>query len=88
MLFSGTGIVGKVAGLGISREAYAKGYTLVVFDLSSEIVDAGVQAVQKQRNLQLEIRFASALTESINVILYASFPSEIRIDQARSVKIQ
>ena len=87
-LFSGTGIAGKDAGLGISREAYAKGYTLVVFDLSSEIVDAGVQAVQKQGNLQLEIRFASALTESINVILYASFPGEIRIDQARSVKIQ
>ena len=87
-LFSGTGIAGKDAGLGISREAYAKGYTLVVFDLSSEIVDAGVQAVQKQGNLQLEIRFASALTESINVILCASFPGEIRIDQARSVKIQ
>ena len=51
-LFSGTRIAGKDAGLGISREAYAKGYTLVVFDLSSEIVDAGVQAVQKQGNLQ------------------------------------
>ena len=80
-LFSGTGIAGKDAGLGISHEAYAKGNTLVVFDLSSEIVDARVQAVQKQGNLQLEIRFASALTESINVILYASFPGEI--DQAR-----
>ena len=42
-LFSGRGIAGKDAGLGISREAYAKGYTLVVFDLSSEIVDAGVK---------------------------------------------
>ena len=79
-LFSGTRIAGKDAGLGISREAYAKGYTLVVFDLSSEIVDAGVQAEQKQGNLQLEIRFAAALTQSINIILYASFPGETRID--------
>ena len=87
-LFIGTGITGKDAGLGISREAYTKGYTLVVFDSSSEIVDTGVQAVQKQGNLQFEIRFASALTESIHVILYASFPGEICIDQTPSVNIQ
>ena len=61
-LFSGTGITGKDARLGISPEACAKGYTLVVFDLSSEIVDDGVHSVQKQGNLLLEIRFASAPT--------------------------
>ena len=81
-LFSVTGIAGKDAGLGISCEAYAKGYTLVVFDLSSETVDARVQAVEKQGNLQLEIRFASALTQSINIILCTSFPGEIPINQA------
>ena len=65
----------KDAGIACSCNDYPKGYTLVVFDLSSEVVDASVQTVQKQGNLQLEIRFAEALSEAIDVILYASFPS-------------
>ena len=86
-LFTGMEIDGKDAGLGCNRLDYGKGYTLVVFDLSSEVTDAAVQTVKKQGNLQLEIRFASALPEAINVILYASFPGEIKIDQARSIQL-
>ena len=86
-LFSGMNIDGKDAGITCSRNDYPKGYTLVVFDLSSEVVDASVQTVQKQGNLQLEIRFAEALPEAINAILYASFPGEISIDQARTIRL-
>ena len=86
-LFSGMNIDGKDAGITCSRNDYPKGYTLVVFDLSSEVVDASVQTVQKQRNLQLEIRFAEALPEAINVILYVSFPGKISIDQARTIRL-
>ena len=86
-LFTGMEIDGKDAGIGCNRVDYGKGYTLVVFDLSSEVTDAAVQTVKKQGNLQLEIRFASALPEAINVILYASFPGEIKIDQARSIQL-
>ena len=77
---------GKDAGLQYSRVDYAKVYTLVVFDLSSEVTDAAIQAIRKQGNLQLE-RFVSALPEAINMILYASFPGEIKIDQARSIQV-
>ena len=86
-LFTGMELDGKDAGLECNRLDYAKGYTLVVFDLSSEVTDASVQTVHKQGNLQLEIRFAEALPEAINVILYASFPGEIKIDQARSIQV-
>ena len=86
-LFSGMNIDGKDAGIVCCRKDYPKGYTLVVFDLSSEVVDASVQTVQKQGNLQLEVRFAEALPEAINVILYASFPSEISIDEARTIRL-
>ena len=86
-LFSGMNIDGKDGGIVCTRNDYPKGYTLVVFDLSSEVVDASVQMVQKQGNLQLEIRFAEALPEAINVILYASFPGEISIDQARTIRL-
>ena len=86
-LFSGMNIDGKDAGITCSRNDYPKCYTLIVFDLSSEVVDASVQTVQKQGNLQLEITFAEALPEAINVILYASFPGEISIDQARTIRL-
>ena len=64
-----------------------KCYTLVVFDLSSEVVDASVQTGQKQGNLQLEIKFAEALPEAINLILYTNFLGEISIDQARTIRL-
>ena len=80
-------IDGKDAGITCSRNDSPKGYTLVVFDLNSEVVDASVQMAQKQGNLRLEIRFAEALLEAINVILYASFPGEISIDKARTIRL-
>ena len=86
-LFTGMELDGKDAGIECTRMDYAKGYTLVVFDLSSEVTDAAVQTVHKQGNLQLEVRFAEALPEAINVILYATFPGEIKIDQARSIQV-
>ena len=82
-LFTGMELDDKDAGLQCSHKDCGKGYTLVVFDLSSEVTDAVVKAVRKQGNLQLEIRFASAFPEAINVILYASF----KIDQARSIQV-
>ena len=86
-LFTGVEIDGKDVGLGCKCLDYGKRYTLIVFDLSPEVTDAAVQTVKKQGNLQLEIRLASALPEAINVILYASFPGEIKIDQARSIQL-
>ena len=78
----------KDACLQCSREDNGKGYTLVVFDLSSKVTRRAIQAVRKQDNLQLEIRLASALPQAINVILYHSFPGEIKIDQARSIQVK
>ena len=80
-------LVSKDEGLQSSSLDYGKGYTLVFYDLSSEVTDAAIQAIRKQGNLQLEIRFASALPEAINLILYACFPGEIKIDQARSIQV-
>ena len=56
-------------------------------DEMTRLIAGGVQTVQKQGNLQLEVRFAEALPEAINVILYASFPGEISIDQARTIRL-
>ena len=86
-LSTGMGIDLADAGIACSRNDYPKGYALVVFDLSSEVSDADLQPLQKQGNLQLEVRFAEALPEAINIILYASFPGEISIDQARAVQL-
>ena len=50
-LFTGMELDGKDADLQCSREDYCKDYTLVVFDLSSEVTDMAIQGVRKQGNL-------------------------------------
>ena len=87
-LISGLGLEGVNAGLFCDRKEYASGYTIVIFDLASEVSEADVQAQDKKGNLQFEVRFKAALEQSINIILYASFSGEIHIDQARTVQLK
>ena len=87
-LISGLGLEGTNAGLFCNRDEYAKGYTIVIFDLSSEVSEADIQAPDKKGNLQFEVLFKEALQEGINIILYASFSGEIHIDQARTVQLK
>ena len=38
-------------------------------------------------HVRLSIRYAKALTETINVIVYAKFPEILTVDQSRKVTI-
>ena len=87
-LISGLGLEGVNAGVFCNREEYAKGYTIVIFDLASEVSEADVQPLGKKGNLQFEVRFQEELPEAINIILYASFSGELHIDKARSVQLK
>ena len=84
-LFSGMGIEMGDAGVYCTREDYGQGYTLVVFDLTSHVYMADQQPLHKKGNLSLEARFAKALPEAINVLVYAAFPSQLQVDQTRAI---
>ncbi|XP_071948941.1 uncharacterized protein F54H12.2-like [Antedon mediterranea] len=84
-LFSGLNTLFDDTGNQISREDYARGYTLFAFDLTPDLSSSGHFNLIKHGNIRLEIQFATALVETINVIVYSEFDSLIEIDKSRNV---
>ena len=75
--------------IGITRESYVEGYTLLGFDVDpTSSPDFRYIGIHKQGHTKLDIKFKSALTEPVTVILYAIFPEVLEIDQARNVKLK
>jgi hypothetical protein len=68
----------------VSYVAYGGGYTIYVLK-----VDDDVDFNTKRRgDCRLEIRFGTALPESITVLMYGKFPRIVNVDQSRSVLLQ
>ena len=76
-------------GNGISREEYSSGYTVFCYNLDqmSSNDPTNVKTLTKSGNVRCEINFEKPLETSINVIFYAQYNSEIKIDKTRSVEI-
>ena len=85
-LFSGTGKMYANMGLDISREDYAKGYTLYAFDLTPDMCNTTdyFNAVQ-HGSLSVAITFAKSTPRAIAMVCYGDFENVIRIDSQRNV---
>ena len=84
-LFSGTGQQFKDDGNHISREEYKSGYTLWAYDLTPDLDEAGHAQLIRQGTVSLNLKFAGALTNSVNVVVYGEFENIIEIDKHRQV---
>nr|XP_012217170.1 PREDICTED: uncharacterized protein LOC105669005 [Linepithema humile] len=71
----------------ISRDDYARGYTIFAFDLTSDLSANCVEHwnLVKHGSLRVEIGFEKALTKTINAIVYAEFDNMITIDSSCQV---
>ena len=66
--------------INVSRADYKKGYCLYVLD-----VDPHYSFSTKRRgHCRLELKFAKPLPESVTLIMYATFPEILHINQARA----
>ena len=87
-LFSGTGKMYGNMGLDISREDYAKGYTLYAFDLTPDMCNTTdyFNAVQRG-SLSVAITFGENTPDnkSIAMVCYGDFENVIRVDSQRNV---
>ncbi|XP_035212161.1 uncharacterized protein F54H12.2-like [Stegodyphus dumicola] len=72
-------------GIDISREDYAKGYTLFAFDLSPDLCDGEHFNLIRHSSLRLEVKFGVALEQTISVLVYAEFESVLEINKSRTV---
>ncbi|EFA12622.1 Uncharacterized protein F54H12.2-like Protein [Tribolium castaneum] len=86
-LFSGTGIHFLNTGNGISRDNYADGYSVAVFDLTPDLSSHNALSwnLIKNGSLRIEVGFNTALTETVNCLVYGEFDSVIEIDKKRNV---
>ena len=75
--------------IGITRETYQQGNTLIGFDVdpttSSDFCYVGKA---REGHTKLEIRFKNGLPSPVTVILYATFPEIMTINQARNVRLE
>ena len=70
--------------INVSRADYKKGYCLYVLD-----VDPHYSFSTKRRgHCGLELTFAKPLQESVTLIMYATFPEILHINQARAVYLK
>ena len=72
-------------GIYTNRLDYGQGYTIYVYDLGAHMDELNFQPALKKGNLKLETRFEKPLNETINILVYANFPSLMRIDQTRNI---
>jgi len=84
-LFSGTGSLFEDIGNDISRDDFAGGYAIFCFDLTPDLSNDGHYNLIKKGNLRLELQFAKALPQSINVLILSEFENLIEVDNQRNV---
>ena len=68
----------------VNRDEYKNGYCLYVLD-----IDPYYSFNTKRKgHCRLELKFSVALPESVTVVMYATFPEVLHIDQARRVNVK
>jgi hypothetical protein len=70
----------------IKREDWPRGYSLFSFDLTPDYDGDDHYPLIKHGNLRLEMNFATTLTQTINVIVYAEFDNIIELSNSRNIQ--
>lgn len=75
--------------IGITRENYQNGATLVAFNVDpTTATDFHYLGIPKTGHTRLQIRLRQAAAKSITVIIYAAFPARMEIDEARNITVK
>ena len=80
-LFSATGKQAQDEGNELKRDDFGKGYTYFGFDLTPD----GCFHLTQKGNLRIEIHFAAALEQTVNVVVYGEFEAVLEIDKGRNI---
>ena len=84
-MFSGSGKYQKDEGTDITRDDYANGYSLYSFDLSPDLGEDDHFNLAKEGSVRVDVKFGTALPNTINCIAYAEFENILEIDRNRNV---
>ena len=84
-LFSATGKHAQDEGNELTRDDFGNGYIFFGFDLTPDACDGGCFHLVRKGNLRIEIHFAAALAQTVNVVVYGEFEAVLEIDKGRNV---
>ena len=84
-LFYATGKHSQDEGNELTRDDFGNGYTFVGFDLTPDACEGGYFHLVRKGNLHIEIHFAAALAQTVNVVVYGKFEAVLEIDKGRNV---
>ena len=82
---SGTGKENRDERNDIACEDYSNGYALYAFDLSPDLAEEGHFNLAKQGTARVELKFGTALPNTVTVVAYAEFENVIEIDRNRNI---
>ena len=84
-LYMGTGKWMRDEGNQIAREDFDGGYALYAFDLTPDLAEGDHFNLIKPGNVRVDLKFAQALANTINVIAFAEFENILEIDRSRNI---
>lgn len=85
-MFTNLGRYFKSQNIPISYQEFPSGYNFYIFDLTPDFAsNDSHQSINKTGNIAIDLKFASPLTETLNLIVYSEWRSTIEIDLARNV---
>ena len=79
------GYAGKDDGYNITRDQFDGGYFLLGFDTSPTLCNGTYADPTQTGNVDIELKFAQELPETVSVIVYCKYSNKIIIDKARQV---
>ena len=82
-----TGIANEDRDYGITEEDYVGGCFLLAFDRSKEKCNRYHRHPHDSGTIDINIRSRSNLTSTVTVIIYATYSSEIIIDDTNTVEL-
>ena len=84
-VFSATGKQSQDEGYGLSRDDFGQGYTFFGFDLTPDGCDGGCFHLTRKGNLRIEMPFATALEQTVYIVVYGEVEAVLEIDKGRNI---
>ena len=84
-LFSSAGILFDDKGLDISLSDYKNGYAIYAFDLTADNNDGDHLELVKRGDVQLHLKFGTALPETVTILAIGEYENTIQIDKFNTV---
>lgn len=86
MLFCSLGIAGQDQGLTFDRKKFAEMFTFFAFEINHS-ADSTLH-LEKTGSVRVEIKFASAVPEAVNCLVYSEHQRVLEIDKFRQISVQ